>query len=351
MRKVGVLTFHRCINYGSYWQARCLVEGLSSMGIDAVLLEHRSRRVDRAEWKCALRPVPNENGDHALYRAKIRKFFHSIATLPLSAPFPLEEPARTEDFDLVIVGSDEVWNLKHPWYGGSLLFYGDGFRSSRLASYAASFGNQISPDGMNGFWTDKLLNFADISVRDLNSARLIRDLLGYEPELVLDPCLQFPRVITAREKVDPGHDYIALYGHGFPAWFQKSVRTWAREKGYPLVSIGYRNDWADSQWIDAGPEDYAGFIAGARAVVTNFFHGCIFALVNGKPFACVLSDYRSNKIRDLTTLIGADRRLIGEESVSMDLPQALDHAPELVISERIAALRRNSNDYLRHVVR
>ncbi len=26
--RVGVLTFHRCINYGSYWQARCLVEGL-----------------------------------------------------------------------------------------------------------------------------------------------------------------------------------------------------------------------------------------------------------------------------------------------------------------------------------
>ena len=24
-RTIGVLTFHRCINYGSYWQARCLV--------------------------------------------------------------------------------------------------------------------------------------------------------------------------------------------------------------------------------------------------------------------------------------------------------------------------------------
>ena len=30
--KVGVLTFHRCINFGSYWQARCLVEGLRSRG-------------------------------------------------------------------------------------------------------------------------------------------------------------------------------------------------------------------------------------------------------------------------------------------------------------------------------
>jgi hypothetical protein len=23
---VGVLTFHRCVNNGSYWQARCLVD-------------------------------------------------------------------------------------------------------------------------------------------------------------------------------------------------------------------------------------------------------------------------------------------------------------------------------------
>ena len=30
--KIGVLTFHRCINYGSYWQARSLVEGLRSRG-------------------------------------------------------------------------------------------------------------------------------------------------------------------------------------------------------------------------------------------------------------------------------------------------------------------------------
>src|SRR5690349_8232637 len=41
--KIGVLTFHRCINYGSYWQARCLVDGLRARGHDAVLLDHHSR--------------------------------------------------------------------------------------------------------------------------------------------------------------------------------------------------------------------------------------------------------------------------------------------------------------------
>ena len=54
--KIGVLTFHRCINYGSYWQARCLVEGLRAAGHDAILLDHVSERVNRAEWRCALSP-------------------------------------------------------------------------------------------------------------------------------------------------------------------------------------------------------------------------------------------------------------------------------------------------------
>ena len=35
--RIGVLTFHRCINYGSYWQARCLVEP----GVAPTFLFHR----------------------------------------------------------------------------------------------------------------------------------------------------------------------------------------------------------------------------------------------------------------------------------------------------------------------
>jgi hypothetical protein len=56
-RKIGVLTFHKCINYGSYWQARCLVEGLRREGFDAELIDHQSERVARAEARCALQPV------------------------------------------------------------------------------------------------------------------------------------------------------------------------------------------------------------------------------------------------------------------------------------------------------
>lgn len=323
------------------------------MAIDAVLLEHRAARVDRAEWRCALQPllpVTTPKEDYPRYKRKIRKFFDAFAGLPLSSPFLLENPVDVEEFRLVIVGSDEVWNLKHPWYGGYSLFYGVGLRSKRIASYAATFGNFASSEGLKGYWSEKLNHFSNISVRDLNSKRLIQDALGFSPELVLDPCLQFPQVVAPSAPQEEAPVYVAVYGHSFPGWFQHMARQWACRRQYTLISIGYRNDWADRQWIDAGPEDFAGFIAGAKAVMTNFFHGCVFALVNGKPFACALSDYRSNKVGDLAMMVGATRHVMRETITEPQYDAVLSEPLDPSISRRIAELRRNSGDYLRHVL-
>src|SRR5215216_352563 len=94
--KIGILTFHRCINYGSYWQARCLVDGLWARGHHAAILDHDSRRINIAEWKCALRPMlPTAvlKADYPLYREKMRRFFRAVAVLPLSPRFPMDHPA------------------------------------------------------------------------------------------------------------------------------------------------------------------------------------------------------------------------------------------------------------------
>ena len=85
--RVGVLTFHRCINYGSYWQARCLVEGLRARGHDAVLLDHHDDAVARAEWRCAFQPSLPERSrieDLPRYKEKGRKFLAAFDALPQS---------------------------------------------------------------------------------------------------------------------------------------------------------------------------------------------------------------------------------------------------------------------------
>ena len=348
-RRVGVLTFHRCINYGSYWQARCLVEGLRHRGHDAVLLDHHSRRINIAEWRCALRPDPEADRDlhRAAYVAKARAFFAAFDALPLSPPFPLEAPEQGGGYDVALVGSDEVWNLCHPWYGGAGLFYGDGLVAGRLASYAASFGNQ-SAAGLDGYWSERLCRFDDISVRDGNSQRLVANATGRQPSLVLDPCLQFADQVPPGSTTDAR--YAVVYGHGFPGWFKEAIRTWAQGRHVRLLSVGYDNPWADEQRIEAGPQEFAALMAGATAVATNFFHGCVFALLNGKPFVTAPSDYRFNKVRDLVALIGGERHMVSQATKAGQYEDILGTSLEPSIGERIGQLRAQSDAYLDHVL-
>jgi polysaccharide pyruvyl transferase WcaK-like protein len=255
-----------------------------------------------------------------------------------------------EPQDLVIVGSDEVWNLTHPWYGGRPIFYGEGLQADRLVSYAASFGNYDATAGLGDYWSEKLRGFAALSVRDENSRQLVQDATGEDPELVLDPALQFPPSTQDAPPDVPDRPYVAVYGHSLPRWFREQVKSWAESAGYRLVSIGYRNDWADEQRVTDGPEEFAQLIAHAAAVVTNFFHGCVFALINDKPFACVPSAYRFNKLRDLTASVQAERHLVREDMPSGELASLLGQPLDPRIRETIEGMRRRSNRYLDRVL-
>lgn len=345
--KIGILTFHRCINYGSFWQARSLAEWLQSMGHQVSIIDHQSTAVNIAEWKCAYQPtLPQitETADLPLYRKKVEGFFKCFESLPLSEKFPLREPEKMEDFDIIVVGSDEVWNFFHPWFGGCKLFFGEQLNSSHVVSYAATFGNYPATWGLGDEWIQSLRNFKNISVRDENSFWLIKNGLGLEPEIVLDPTLQFLSVPEGRAHGYLDRKYIAVYGHNFSAEFVERITSWSKLQRLPLISIGYRNDWTDAQWITADPHDFSHFINNAQAVATNFFHGCAFSLRYNKPFVCETSDYRSIKVRGLMSLVGAEDRML--ENVS-ELDSVLLNPPAEDVIRRIETLRETSGAYMR----
>ena len=349
--KIAVLTFHRCINYGSYWQARCLLEALAGWGHEAVLLDARSRRIDIAEWRCALRPTlptPVPRADRPLYARKLRAFAQAIEALPRSRPFALDEPQAMESFDAVVVGSDEVWNFHHPWYAAQPLFFSEGLRAPRRIAYAASFGQYPADFGMEAAWAARLRGFDAASVRDANSAGLVAQALGTVPERVLDPCLLSSGSPLAQDDGDgPEGPYAVVYGHNFSPWFAEGARRWAQQRGLRLVNIGYRNDWADAQWLDAGPLVFPGVLAGAQAVLTNFFHGCVFALRLQRPWACEGSAYRAIKVGDLLATLGAQAHQLGPNDDPAAWDAVLDAPPAAALMARLAAQRAASTRWLR----
>ncbi|HEX2970484.1 MAG TPA: polysaccharide pyruvyl transferase family protein [Bacteroidales bacterium] len=346
--QIGILTFHRCINYGSYWQARSLAEALQRRGHNVSILDHRSGRVDIAEWKCAMQPVLPirvPESDRRLYRSKIEKFFSSFSTLPLSPSFPLDNPSGMRVYDVIIVGSDEVWNLSHPWYGKCPVFFGEGLKSNRIIAYAGSFGNyssQVVPED----WAKRLRRFNNISARDENSFNIIRNVTGINPTVVLDPCLLFPGYKEMKNSFTAREPFAAVYGHNFSASFIQKAKKWAKQKKIPLVSIGYRNDWADQQWINAGPSEYVSFIKQSEVVFTNFFHGCIFSLVFLRPFICETSSYRSIKVTDLMIRIKGEHHLVSDDTADIECDTILSEPISTYILNNIERLRKISNEYL-----
>lgn len=343
---VGVLTFHASINYGSYWQARCLVEGLAARGHSVTLLDHRSDAVRSAEWRSAFQPELPRRTPRRHFPAlgrKLRAFAQAVADLPRSAPFPLDRPDLAPAFDTVVVGSDEVWNFSHPWYSASPLFFGEGLRG-RLVAYAASFGGHDASHGLDAGWTARLARFEAISVRDANSQSMVAAALGHTPPLVLDPCLQFPDVLPPAP-ADRG-DYLLLYGHGLPDWFTAGIGAQAEAMGLRIVAIGYPHTIADEDRSDAGPIEFATLMAGARAVATGFFHGAVFALHYGRPFVAAASSYRRLKLEGLTRSLDAPHRLIGPHTSQATVRALLETPVEPSVSTRIAEARIRSTAFL-----
>jgi hypothetical protein len=324
-----------------------MVEALKARGHEAELLDHDCRCVRRAEVRCALQPkLPERTPRHELgiYARKTRRFVEAIAGLPLSKRFSLHEPEVMDHYDAVVVGSDEVWNFRHPWYGSKPIFWGDGVKAKRLVSYAASFGNHSAWDGIDPAWARKLGRFSSLSVRDQNSWHLVRGGTDREPELVLDPCLLFPE--PAQQKPKAAAPYALVYGYAFPGWLKRLARRWSYSAGVRLVSIGYSNDFAHEQRIEDGPLEFAQLMSGASAVITNFFHGCVFSLLNGKPWVTAPSDYRSIKIPDLAATLGADHRLVDAATEDSRFAELMHTPLQPSVEARMRELRVSSEAYL-----
>jgi hypothetical protein len=316
--------------------------------MDAVLLDHRSAKIDHAEYRCALQPtLPARSSvdDRRMYRRKTESFIHAIERLPLSEPFDVDDPSTMNQYGTIVVGSDEVWNLVHPWYGGKRIFYGEGLKTDRLVSYAASFGNYPANWGLSEPYSQLLDRFGVITVRDENSRTLVSAATGRENQLVLDPCLQFAPETNSAGPASSGP--VIVYGHNFSEWLSTSVRAWADANGHRLISIGYRNDWVHDHMLDAGPGSFYKLFQNARAVITNFFHGCVFAVRNALPFLCETSPYRWNKVCGLVTSLGCESRLVENERPDPLALELLDEPLECSVFDRLSEMRAASDSILR----
>ena len=97
---------------------------------------------------------------------------------------------KEDDYDLVLIGSDEIWNLRNDPYFSESYFYGDGFCKEKVVIFSVSVGTGKYEDFKD---KNKILNSikmldGNVSVRDNATNEILRKInKDTEIKMTCDP--------------------------------------------------------------------------------------------------------------------------------------------------------------------
>lgn len=294
---IAILTINDNLNYGNRLQNYALQQILREYG-DVTTIRMLTLADSRfSYWKAILRDW-KQRGKAAAFRLGSRnqrllsqKMRSGIAFTRKLVP---DDSARLSQFrglkskealDLVVIGSDQVWNYHWLDKGDLKLRLGMFEPKLRKISYAASIGVDDLSDSSVSIFENGLPGISHISVREDKAKELVQSVPNIQAEVVLDPTLMLTPEQwrqTFRGFV-PEHDgYVLTYFLGKPSDEQETViREYAESRGLRIRRIG---DYSDSETYVAGPQDFVELFAKADYVFTDSYHACCFSLIFRKDF-------------------------------------------------------------------
>ena len=150
-----------------------------------------------------------------------------------------------------------------------------------------------------------------ISVRDVNSQSIVRELCGIEAQLVCDPVILYGYEEEQKEFIPTEKNYIAVYAYDNRMNDDDEVsriREYAKKRNLKIFSVGYYHKWCD-KCIDASPVELLGWIRNAELVVTDTFHGSVMSIICNTPMAVKLRG-NANKLAYLLSEYGLSDRIM-----------------------------------------
>lgn len=361
--RAGILSMQRIYNYGSFLQAFGLKSILESLGCDVQF-------VDYEPGKCLVTSPSSKKGvarkaEKALevfrYDAPLRDKLAFIRYKRTYAQrfYPMlgvtEEPNLDPDIDLLVIGSDEVFNCvqDNANVGFTPALFGTGSRAGRKVTYAASFGNttldKLDRYGKREEVAGYLKRLDAVSARDANTGAIVESLTGETPVFNLDPVLAYDyfgecRFIPAEVEEDR---YMVAYGYSGRLTAEEcaAVRAYADQRGLKVLNIGGVQGVCD-RFVDCSPFEVLAYFKHADAVVTDTFHGTIFSTIAHTPFATFVrsSGYgNSQKLNDLLDRLGLLDHVASLEQLPQKLSARVDWSS---VDDRIEQEREKTYSYL-----
>lgn len=306
--KAGIITFHDTPNYGATLQCYALSSFLKSEGADVEVINYRPPHT-ALQYVKSLFFGKRRSLQNFQRVARFNEFVKK--NLKLSGPAAIAPGALAplaRRYDLTLTGSDEVWKVDHmrkldPTY---YLPFCDTTKT-RVTSYAASASTVTDLRKYADTVKPLLDRFAAIAVRDPHTAEQVEALTGKAPVQVVDPTFLWD---WSKEELPPieAKPYIALYSWLNDAEFAY-VRKFADAQGWRVVCVGCRHHGADANQMGIGPKEWLQLFKHSEMVVTNFFHGVVFALLFGRKLYAHVDAAKRMKLARVLEIAGLPGRL------------------------------------------
>lgn len=302
--RIGILTFHRSINYGAFMQAYALSNELRKRYGNIVEIIDFELEQKYINYRKPMFGIKNYIFHGNQYRDKYNKFRKDLELLPLSA-----ETLITNDYDkvlnyfnkrydIIIVGSDAVWaynkylKIDNPYW-----LFGDKLNCIKMSYAASAYSLDVKnvPESDKTYIADCLKSFSYIGVRDVETYNFIKSAdpslkinMNCDPTVLLKkPDRNVAETILKKKGVDINKRVVSimLTGNEYIYKVQKMLG-----KKYEFINIDQRNYYADrfklqrnKYLYDLSPFEWYHIYSCCFLNFTFYFHGTLLALVSHVP--------------------------------------------------------------------
>ncbi len=349
MKKVGIMSMQRIINYGSFLQAYALSHIIKNLGHEVEFVDFKIEPCIREAY------IPETadcfSGTDRFYFNEVEKFNNKFKNEYLPE-LEINERNERPELDTLVIGSDEVFNClqDNADVGYSLELFGKDHNAKKIITYAASCGattyERLLEHEKHEEISELLNQFNHISVRDDNSKKVVETLSNIVPINHLDPVLIYDFSNDVRDNVNLDN-YIIVYAYSFNLNDEECnyIRQFAQKHNKKIVSIGTYQRCTDI-YIPAHPLEVLPYFQKADYIITNTFHGTIFSIKTHRPFVSFTRNYNTQKLSDLLTRLGFEDRLITSLS---DLDNAFSKEVDFSkIDDLLKAEQERSLEYLKN---
>ncbi|MCL7399852.1 MAG: polysaccharide pyruvyl transferase family protein [Thaumarchaeota archaeon] len=401
--KVGLLTFHWAPHIGAYLQTYALYNILRSFLFDVTVINFLPKMYTIvkpvnnlsdlllksyytvSQNKSLLnttRGIIGEILSQSVYlsvqrrKKAVYETYLSLVKLSERVLSLNELKEVVNDLDVVIVGSDQVWNPQYLQYSDYAYLIPFRLKNTRKIAYAASFGidnpNSI-PLHLLYMYKALLRDFEAISVREQNDISWLSKLIDKKIVHTLDPTLLFcsdwwiAHTQSPSERLLDSTGYVFVYNLTYdivkllePLFYKLrkedvTIFAYYMPRPFPLKQgidnikhiVKLRNKLGIVFIEYISPFEFLWFIRNARYVITNSYHGTIFSILFEKNFIAIPPRGKSKRILDLLGLVGLGKRVLHNYcNINKLLQILMEEIDYDIVIDKLKIHRDRSLDFL-----